>query len=258
MIIVLSPSKTLDYSSPIATDKYSIPEFIKESSELIKILRKKTPSEIMRLMSISTKLAELNHRRYLEFHIPLSPQNARQAIFAFKGDVYDGIETSSYGNEELNFTQKHLRILSGLYGLLKPLDLIQPYRLEMGISLENPKGKNLYEFWGSKITDSLNIELQKQKNPMLINLASQEYSKSIKVNMLKSRLVNINFKEKTEKDLKTIGLFAKRARGEMTNFIIKGQIEKLDDIKQFSAGGYRFSIKLSDEENYIFIRERRG
>ncbi len=256
MIIVLSPSKTLDYTTKKATESYTIPEFLKESSILIKNLKQKPHSEIAELMGISSKLAELNYQRYKDFHTPFTPQNARQAILAFKGDVYEAIDIKQYNEKDFVFAQQHIRILSGLYGLLKPLDLIQPYRLEMGIALENAKGKNLYEFWGNKITKSINIAMEEQKNPLLVNLASQEYFAAIDKSELSGKLLNITFKEKHGQDYRIIGLFAKKARGVMADYIIKNRIEKEQQLTGFCKNGYRFNKKLSDDANYVFTRSK--
>ncbi len=254
MIIVLSPSKTLDYNSDSYTSHYTVPGFLTESASLIGILKKKSQAEISGLMAISDKLAELNCRRYQEFHLPFTTQNARAALFAFKGDVYEGIEVEKYSEKELNFAQAHLRILSGLYGLLRPLDLIQPYRLEMGIKLANPRGKDLYKFWGDKITQALNFALREQNTDILLNLASQEYFKSVQEDKLNGRIVNVVFKEKKGRELKIIGLFAKQARGKMANFIIRNHIKNVQDIKKFTESDYRFEASLSDDKNYVFIR----
>ncbi len=256
MIIILSPSKTMDYTSKLLTKKHTIPEFLDGSVQLIKYLRDKTPAELMKLMDISNKLAALNFQRYQDFYTPFTTKNARQAILAFKGDVYEGIDIENYSESDFSFAQEHLRILSGLYGLLKPLDLIQPYRLEMGIKLANPRGKDLYEFWDDRITKSLNSALHKQKSPLLINLASQEYFKSVHEVKLDGELLNIIFKEGKGSDFKIIGLFAKAARGKMANFIIKNRTEKAADLRAFNDNGYKFNKKLSDSKNYVFTRAK--
>lgn len=254
MIIILSPSKTLDYASPLPTHKHTIPEFLDESVRLIKYLRAKTPEELSELMAISDNLAQINWQRYRDFYTPFTPQNARPAIFAFKGDVYEGIDITNYNTNNLVFAQKHLRIISGLYGLLKPLDLIQPYRLEMGTSLVNSRGKNLYEFWGDTVTQAINYALRQQKTPLLINLASQEYFKAVRESKLDGELLNIIFKEKQDDKLKIIGLFAKQARGKMANFIIKNHITTVNELTIFNENGYKFSKVLSDSKNYVFTR----
>lgn len=256
MIIVISPSKTLDYETVVNTRQHSIPAFLSESEKLIALLRRKTPGKLAALMEISDKLAALNAKRYQDFHIPFTTRNARQAIFAFKGDVYEGIDINKYSENDLDFAQEHLRILSGLYGLLKPLDLIQPYRLEMGIKLANPRGKDLYDFWGNRITREINSALGGQENPFLINLASQEYFKAVDAKILNGKLVNAIFKEKQGDSLKVIGLFAKQARGKMASFIIKNRIVEPQGIKDFNESGYKFAAKLSDNADYVFTRAK--
>lgn len=256
MIIVLSPSKTLDYTTKIRVDNSTIPEFLKESAQLIKCLKQKKPSEISELMGISSKLSELNCQRYKDFHTPFTLENSRPAILAFKGDVYEAIDIEKYNKNDFEFAQEHLRILSGLYGLLKPLDLIQPYRLEMGIALKNPKGKDLYEFWGDKITKAINISMEIQKSKLLVNLASQEYFKSVNEKKLNGKLLNIIFKEKQGGEYKIIGLFAKKARGSMADFIIRNRIENTHGLYEFRGNGYSFNKKLSDEFNYVFTRSK--
>ncbi len=255
MIVVISPSKTLDYESQIHKTNHTIPEFLAESNRLIDILRKKTPAKISELMDISEKLAKLNYERYQNFHTPFTIKNSRQAIFAFKGDVYEGIRVENYNQKDFDFAQNHLRIISGLYGLLKPLDLMQPYRLEMGINLKNSAGKDLYEFWRDKITQKLSHEVNEQEDKLLINLASQEYFKVVKKDKLEGKILNIIFKEEQKGQLKIIGLFAKKARGEMASFIIKNRIKKANDLKLFTENGYNFSKSISDDENYVFIRK---
>jgi cytoplasmic iron level regulating protein YaaA (DUF328/UPF0246 family) len=254
MMLVLSPSKTLDYETPVKLATHTQPDMLAESQALIKELRKYTPQKLSELMDISDKLASLNVQRYKDFAMPFTQKNARQAILAFKGDVYDGIDVEHYGKEDFAFAQEHVRILSGLYGLLKPLDLMQPYRLEMGTSLKNPRGKDLYAFWGDRITRSINEALAKHKNKLLINLASEEYAKAIQPKALEIPLLNIVFKENQKGTLKIIGLFAKKARGMMANYIIKNQIDNSAALKKFKESGYGFEPSLSDENHYVFVR----
>lgn len=189
MLILISPAKTLDYQSPLATTRYTQPELLEHSQQLIGIARKLTAPQIGKLMSISDKLADLNATRFHDWHPDFTPQNARQAILAFKGDVYTGLQAETFSEADFDFAQQHLRMLSGLYGVLRPLDLMQPYRLEMGIKLENPQGKDLYHFWGDIITDKLNQSLQAQGDDIIINLASDEYFKSVKPKKLQGRLI---------------------------------------------------------------------
>jgi cytoplasmic iron level regulating protein YaaA (DUF328/UPF0246 family) len=217
----------------------------------VRIMKKKTAKEIGELMHISDNLAELNDERFKTFQKDFTSENSKQALLAFKGDVYTKIEVDEYSKEDFEFAQKHLRILSGLYGLLKPLDLIQPYRLEMGIKLENKKGKNLYEFWDKKISKAIN---EASNGQTIINLASQEYFKSVHLKTLKSPLINIEFKEYKDNSYKIIGFFAKQARGMMSNFAIKNRITNPEQLKTFNESGYEYSEKMSDEKNWIFVR----
>jgi cytoplasmic iron level regulating protein YaaA (DUF328/UPF0246 family) len=254
MLITLSPSKGQDFETPALSKTFSKPHALKDSELLIKELRKIKQQDIQQLMSVSENIAKLNTDRYQSFKTPFTPKNAKQAIFAFKGDVYSGIDIEAYSDADLEYAQKHLRILSGLYGCLRPLDLIQPYRLEMKTKLHNVRGDNLYQFWGDRITDELNKALEKQQQPVLVNLASNEYFKSVKPKQLKGRLLNINFKETKDGKTRVVAIFAKRARGMMTDYILRNRIEKPEDIKKFRQGGYRFRKELSDEKQWTFAR----
>ncbi len=254
MLIVLSPSKTLDFSSKIPALPHTQPEWLGESAALIKALRGYSEAELGELMGISAKLAALNAERYRTFKTPFTARNARPALLAFKGDVYDGIAVESYREKDFAFAQAHMRILSGLYGVLRPLDLIQPYRLEMGIALPTKRGKNLYRFWENRVTDTLNAALAKHKNKLLVNLASEEYFKAVKPDALDARLLNVVFKEKQKGTLKVVGLFAKKARGLMADFIVKNRIDDDKGLKAFVENGYRFEKGLSDEYHYVFVR----
>ncbi len=256
MLVVLSPAKTLDYKSIIPKFACAVPAFLNDSQELVECLALKKPEELSKLMNISNKIAILNFQRFQDFKVPFTADNARPCIFAFKGDVYQELDLCNYTKEDLAFAQKHLRILSGLYGLLKPLDLIQPYRLEMGTALENPRGKNLYDFWGDKITKALNSAMSELKTGQLVNLASNEYSKVIKPEKLKGKFLNIVFKEKQGKEYNIIGIFAKRARGKMSNYIIKNRVSTANDIMNFAVDGYKFNGRLSDPQNYVFTRNK--
>lgn len=254
MLITLSPSKGQDFETPALSKTYSKPEALKDSELLIKELRKIKQQDIQQLMSVSENIAKLNTDRYKSFKTPFTPKNAKQAIFAFKGDVYSGIDIEKYSDADLEYAQDHLRILSGLYGCLRPLDLIQPYRLEMKTKLRNVRGENLYQFWGDRITDELNKALEIQKQPVLVNLASNEYFKSVRPKQLKGRLLNINFKETRDGKTRVVAIFAKRARGMMTDYILRNRIEKPEDIKKFKQGGYRFRKELSNEKQWTFER----
>jgi cytoplasmic iron level regulating protein YaaA (DUF328/UPF0246 family) len=254
MIITLSPSKGQDFETPGLTKKYSQPADIKDSELLIKELRKIKAAKLQQLMAVSSNIAELNVGRYQTFKTPFTTRNARQAIFAFKGDVYGAIDVEHFSAEDFAYAQDHLRILSGLYGCLRPLDLIQPYRLEMKTRLKNPRGENLYQFWGEQITNSLNKALKKQQQPVLVNLASNEYFKSVKPKLLQGELLNINFKETKDGKTRVVAIFAKRARGMMADYIIRNKIENPAGIKKFRKDGYRWSKELSDDKQWTFER----
>lgn len=254
MIVTLSPSKGQDFEEPGLTKKYSRPADIKDSELLIDALRKVKSKQLQELMTISENIAELNVARFKDFKTPFTTKNAKQAIFAFKGDVYGGFELDSFDEADYSYAQDHLRILSGLYGCLRPLDLIQPYRLEMKTRLKNKRGDNLYQFWDDRITKSINKALRKQKEAVLVNLASNEYFKAVKPKLLDGRLLNINFKETKAGKTRVVAIFAKRARGMMADYIIRNRIEKPEDIKQFRLGGYRFDKNLSDDKQWTFER----
>jgi len=253
MIIVISPSKTLDFSeTPFHT--HTQPRQLEQSQELIETSKQLSPEDLASLMKISEKLSLLNWQRYQDFQQPFSLNNAKQALLAFKGDVYGGIDSDNYTKEDFSFAQKHLRILSGLYGALRPLDLIQPYRLEMGTRLQNKQGKNLYQFWGSQVTELLNQDLNDDPTPLLINLASNEYFKVIKPKVLDAKILTLSFKENKAGIYKVIGIHAKRARGLMTNFIIKNRIIEAEQIKAFNIEKYAFNDSLSAENEWVFSR----
>jgi len=249
MLMVISPSKTQDFSAPDIQDFTSTRQ-LSESEVLVKILKKKTRNELSKLMSISDKLAELNYGRFQDFSTPFDFKNAKQALLAFKGDVYNGIDAPNLSKKDLAFAQDNLRILSGLYGVIRPLDLIVPYRLEMGTRLENSKGKNLYEFWGDKISKLLNED----EAEVIINLASNEYFKGIDKKALKSQVINIVFKELKGDAYKIIGIYAKRARGLMVQFMIKNRIKNPQDLKAFKAEDYCFRKEMSDSTTWVFTR----
>lgn len=257
MIIVLSPAKTLDYDSPIATDKHTKPRFQSEARELVEILRGKSGKEIASLMNLSPKLTKLNVERYREFSERATAANARPAVLAFKGDVYQGLQAEQFDARDLNYAQDHLRILSGLYGVLRPLDLMQPYRLEMGTSLANAAGSDLYDFWGDRITRSLNEELAAQKPKALINLASNEYFGAVKEDLLGARIVTPVFKDRAKSgDYRVLSFFAKRARGMMAGWIIRERVDTLKGLKEFSEEGYRYSAEQSEPDRPVFLRAK--
>ncbi|MCB2182326.1 MAG: peroxide stress protein YaaA [Desulfobulbaceae bacterium] len=254
MLLILSPSKTQDFECRQYED-YSLPALLDESRSLIDRLKELTQDELSTLMKISEKLSSLNRQRYQNFALPFTQENARQAIFAFKGDVYNGIDSDNYTDEDLQFCQGHVRILSGLYGILKPLDLIQPYRLEMGTKLVSDRGKNLYEFWGNKVTDLLNNDFAGEAGPVLVNLASNEYYKAIQPKRLQAEIITIAFKENKNSQYKVIGLFAKRARGLMTDYVIKNKISEVEKLKSFNKKGYTFREELSSSKEWVFCRD---
>ena len=256
MLMVISPAKTLDYTSPLATEKYSQPRFLEQSSQLIEILREFSPSELAKLMKLSDKLAGLNVARFTEWQPEFTPDNARQAILAFKGDVYTGLDAASLSAADFDYAQQHLRILSGLYGVLRPLDLMQPYRLEMGTRLENSEGKNLYEFWGERLTDSLNQCLAEQKNSVLLNLASNEYFKAIKPKQLNGTLINVDFKDLKNDQYKIISFYAKKARGVMARYVIQHKIDSVEALKNFTEQGYYYSAEQSKPDHLVFLRDQ--
>lgn len=251
MLILLSPSKTLDEKSALPPRlTVTQPELLSESAKLASILKVYSATEIAKLMSLSDKLALLNAERYQHWQMPFSPQNARPALYMFKGDVYEGLDAPTLPPEAVTRAQKHLRILSGLYGVLRPLDLMQPYRLEMGTKLPNPRGKNLYQFWGSLITQKLNAE----KPAAIINLASEEYFSAVQPTALSAPLVTVHFKERKGNQLKIIGLFAKRARGLMARYLLTENITRIADIQHFDADKYRFQPELSTATEIVFAR----
>lgn len=255
MLIVISPAKTLDFETPSHTQVFSQPEYLDQSQGLIDVLTKMAPQSIAKLMKLSDKLAALNTARYGSWQTPFTLENAKQAVLAFKGDVYTGLEAHTLSEDELAYGQNHLRILSGLYGLLKPMDLMQPYRLEMGTKLDNPKGKDLYEYWGSTITDSLNAELSEFEAPTLINLASNEYFKAVKPKSLEARIITPVFKDCKNGHYKIISFFAKKARGMMARYIIENKLTNADDIKSFDRAGYYFCEAQSSQHQWVFLRE---
>ncbi len=254
MLITISPAKTLDYESPLATAKFSQPLLLAESQQLIDVCRTLTPAQIASLMNISDKLAGLNAARFGEWQPNFTLENARQAILAFKGDVYTGMQAETFSTDDFDFAQTHLRILSGLYGVLRPLDLMQPYRLEMGIKLENPRGKDLYQFWGDRITDNLNAALEQQGDDVLINLASDEYFKSVNTKKLAAQIIKPVFLDEKNGKYKVISFYAKKARGLMSRFIIQNQLSDPARLVAFNLEGYAFDESLSKGNEWVFKR----
>jgi len=253
-LILLSPAKSLDFEKKLNCKISTIPTFISESKILVDQLLNMGKNEIGKLMGISDKLIELNYNRYKSWDEDFNTSNSRHAISCFTGGVYKGLNVSDFSTDDLEYSQNHLRILSGLYGLLKPLDLMQPYRLEMGTKLQTNKGKNLYEFWDNKITDKLNQNFIECKNEYLINLASNEYFDSVNQSKIKKSIITPKFLDKKNGTYKVISFFAKKARGSMASFILKNKIETLKQLKEFNGLDYKFSIEKSDNKNLIFIR----
>lgn len=255
MLTVISPAKTLDFETPAATRKFTQPDFLDRSGRLIDTLRQLDPGQVGDLMDISDALAELNHRRFMNWSVPFTVANAKQAVFAFRGDVYTGLDADSLTAADLTFAQKHLRILSGLYGVLRPLDLIQPYRLEMGTALRNEAGRNLYEFWGGDIAARLNEDFEGTRRPVLINLASEEYFKAVHQKTLAAEVITPIFKERKGDGYKIVSFFAKQARGLMAGHIIRNRLKRPDAIKDFALAGYRFDPRFSNSHDWVFTRE---
>jgi len=252
MIILLSPAKSLDFDQKINTTNYTQPVFLPESQPLINSLKRKSIKSIKELMKISDNLAHLNKERYQAFHTPFTYDNAKQAISVFAGDVYTGLDATTLSNKELSFAQNHLRIISGLYGLLKPLDLMQAYRLEMGTSLSLRKKKNLYEYWGDKITNQINSDLT--QNDFVVNLASNEYAKAIQFRDLHAPVYQINFKENKDTELSFVSFNAKKARGQMARWLIQNEVNEPNKLYDFNLDRYQFDPNHSTEKELLFTR----
>jgi len=255
MLMVLSPAKTLDYESPLMTEAHSLPDFIPRSAELINTLRELSPDKLGTLMKISDQLAHLNVDRYARWSKKFTFKNSRQALLAFNGDVYEGLDAPSLNEKQLSWAQDHLRILSGLYGVLRPLDLMQPYRLEMGTRLQNTHGKDLYAFWGDEVTASLNESLAAVKSSALINLASEEYFKSVKPKNLTVPVITPVFEDWKGGNYKIISFYAKRARGLMARYAIEKKITKPEQLRLFDTEGYAYEPKSSTETTWVFRRK---
>lgn len=257
MLFLLSPAKTLDYESPLTLGDelpHSVPRFVPQAAELIGVLKRKKQAEIAELMSLSDALAKLNVDRYKAWRPEFTADNARQAILAFNGDVYEGLQAKTLSRAQLEWAQQHLCILSGLYGLLRPLDWMQAYRLEMGTSLTTPKGRNLYQYWGTTIAQALNEQLAGTKNPVVVNLASQEYFKAVDLKALKARVVTCEFEDHKSGQYKVISFFAKRARGLMARYAIAHRVKTVKALQGFDAEGYAFAPDVSSEDHLVFRR----
>ena len=257
MLILISPAKTLDYESPPETEVCTQPDFLEEAASLVQGLSKLSEEEVGDLMGISPKLAKLNKERFGQWKQPFSKENAKQAVLAFKGDVYAGMRAWEFDADDFSYAQKTLRILSGLYGLLRPLDLMQPYRLEMGTVYPNPRGKDLYAFWGDRLAKSIDEAVVASGSDLLVNLASQEYFKAARASELKAKIVSPVFKDEKNGKYKIISFYAKKARGLMSSYLIRNRVTQAEDIAGFDFAGYRFSPEDSTEDAPVFLREER-
>ncbi len=254
MLLVVSPAKTLDYQSPLATSRFTQPILVEHSQALIEVCKGLTPADISQLMKVSDKIAGLNAARFADWVPEFTTENSRQAILAFKGDVYTGLDAQTLSEDDFDWAQKHFRMLSGLYGLLKPLDLMQPYRLEMGTKLENLRGANLYQFWGNIITDRLNEDLKAQGDGVLINLASNEYFKAVKPAHLQAKIITPVFKDCKKGQYKVVSFYAKKARGMMVRYAIDHQLQEAEELQNFDYDGYSLNHELSHADNWVFCR----
>ena len=258
MLALISPAKTLDYESTLPTDTHTLPRLLDQSQQLIDVSRKLSATKIATLMSVSEKIATLNVARFNDWNQDFNFANARQALFAFKGDVYTGLDAYAMADQEIAYAQQHLRMLSGLYGLLRPLDLMMPYRLEMGTKLANPRGHNLYEFWGNIITDLINEDLAEVKSELLVNIASDEYYKSVKESKIKADIIKPVFLDQKNGKYKVISFYAKKARGLMARYIIENKIERAEDLKSFNTDGYYFDAESSLKGELVFKRDEQA
>lgn len=255
MLALISPAKTLDYESVLPTDHHTLPRLLDQSQQLIDVARKLSATEIAKLMTVSEKIAQLNVARFNDWNADFNFSNARQAIFAFKGDVYTGLNAYALAEEDIQFAQTHLRMLSGLYGLLRPLDLMMPYRLEMGTKLANPAGPNLYAFWGDTITQLINADLEKSQSDLLVNIASDEYYKSVKESKIQAEVIKPVFLDQKNGKYKVISFYAKKARGLMARYIIENKLERAQDLKSFNTDGYYFDQDSSLKGELVFKRD---
>ena len=255
MLVIISPSKTLDFETPPAFERHSIPELLDDAEQLVKSLRRHSRAKLATLMGISDRLAEENHERYRQWRRPFSIENAKQAILAFRGDVYDGLDADAMSADDLDHAQDHLRIISGLYGMLRPLDLMQAYRLEMGTALATRRGRDLYAFWGERLTDALNGALEAAGTDVLVNLASNEYFKALQPKRINARIITPAFKQRKDDTQRTVALFSKQARGSMANYVITKRVEDAAKLKRFRRDGYRYDATLSSDDAPVFVRD---
>lgn len=255
MLALLSPAKTLDYSTALPSDIYTQPRLLDQSQQLIDEAQQLSASQIMSLMTVSEKIAQLNVERFRDWQSDFDFSNARQAIFAFKGDVYSGLDAYHLTDQSIDFAQSHLRMLSGLYGLLRPLDLMMPYRLEMGIRLKNPRGSNLYQFWGDQITQLINADLKQANTTQLINLASDEYYKVVNENIVQAEIIKPVFLDQKNGQYKIISFYAKKARGLMARYMVENQLQHAEQLKAFNLEGYYYDAEQSTSHNWVFLRD---
>ncbi|MCU4406633.1 peroxide stress protein YaaA [Acinetobacter junii] len=255
MLALISPAKTLDYETALPTDTYTQPRLLEQSQQLIDVCRKLSATEIASLMTVSEKIANLNVERFRDWNAEFDFSNARQALFAFKGDVYTGLDAYHLKDHDIDFAQQHLRMLSGLYGLLRPLDLMMPYRLEMGTKLKNSRGNNLYEFWGSIITDQINQDLAEIDAKVLVNLASDEYYKSVNEKKIQAEIIKPVFLDQKNGKYKVISFYAKKARGLMARYLIENKLSQVEQLKAFDSEGYYFDAESSSNKELVFKRD---
>lgn len=255
MLILLSPAKIQNFKSQQITDKYTFPEFIAEAGKLVNLIRELSPNELSKLLDINANLTQLNFDRYFNWHKPFTVENAKQAVLVFDGEVYRGLDAKSFSDDDFEYAQNHLRLLSGLYGVLRPLDLIQPYRLEVSSKLINPQGSNLYDFWQKKVTKSVLSALVNSGKPeILLNLASSEYFKSLNLKNKKVKVIDVEFYEYKNDTFKQIVIYTKKARGLMAGYVIKNRIEDEENVKGFNSDGYWYSPQMSTDNKLVFIR----
>jgi len=258
MIVILSPAKSLNEKQQTYSFSSTIPGFLDETQMLVNKLKKQSLKSLESLMSINPKIAQTNQERYQKWELPFTPENAKPAAYLFRGEVYIGLDATSMDESDMDFAQDHLRILSGMYGLLRPMDLMQPYRLEMGTTLKINRKKNLYEFWGNKLSDELMKASETHQHKAIINLASNEYFKALQPKTFNMPVIQPTFKEKRGDSLKSVNVYAKRARGLMARFIIDNRLEEPEGIKSFKVDGYRFSSRDSDNKEWVFVRPQTG
>lgn len=255
MLILLSPAKVQNFKTPAHSTIFTQPEFMKEAEQLVKLMRELSPSELARLLDINSNLSHLNTDRHVNWHRPFTPANAKQAVYTFDGEVYRGLNAKTFTDEDTVYMQNHLRLFSGLYGLLRPLDLIQPYRIDVSSKLENPYGNDLYAFWSEKVTHSINKALRKTGKPdIILNLASSEYIRTIDTKNYKLKILDVEFYEYKNDAFKQIVMYTKKARGMMARFVIQNRIENLEDLKGFDAEGYWYSPQMSTKNKIVFVR----